>query len=153
VARKLKNFGRGVFSPSRQISHLSPPKNGAALFGPKGEPVSALSSVDFQVLAAVRADLGVARVGAAAIETSSRGSEKRGLGRGCGAPLSLIPVRKVKGKKNDQDEEHADGPEKPLREGVSILLGVEEYPKGDDQRKHIKKDNKEAHSVFSPSSS
>ena len=70
--------------------------------------------------------------------------------RAWGALFPLIPVRKVKGEEDNQDKEDSDGPEKPLGKSVPVLLGVEKYPQGDDQRNQIKKDKKESHPEFSP---
>jgi hypothetical protein len=62
---------------------------------------------------------------------------------------SFIPVEKVEGEEDDQEEEDADGPEKALPESVPVLLGVKENPHGDNQRNYIKEDEKETHSGFS----
>jgi hypothetical protein len=101
----------------------------------------------------VGADFGIARVGLAAIEAASRGGESGNATRDFSKLFSLAPVKKVAGKKNDQEEEDADGPEEALHESVPVLLGVIENPEGHDQRNHIKKDKKETHSEPSPKSS
>jgi len=88
-------------------------------------------------LTAVGAGFGIPRVGLTAIKAGS------GAGGNGGAPgdfdelLSLGPVKKIEGKKNDQKEEYADGPEEALRESVPVLLGVKENPEGHDQRNHV----------------
>jgi hypothetical protein len=63
---------------------------------------------------------------------------------------SLIPVEKVDGEEDDQEEKDANGPEKALPEGVAVLLRVKKNPEGHDQRNYIKEDEKENHSAFSP---
>jgi len=62
-----------------------------------------------------------------------------------GGVPSFIPVEKVEGEEDDQEEEDANGPEKSLPEGVPVLLGVKKNPEGDDQWNYIKEDEKETH--------
>jgi len=106
--------------------------------------------LDFQVLAAMGAGFGVTRVGLAAIETGGPIGRSRRPSRDRGGFPSFIPVEKVEGEEDDQEEEDANGPEKSLPEGVPVLLGVKKNPEGHDQRYHIKEDEKETHSGFSP---
>jgi hypothetical protein len=100
-------------------------------------------------LAAVGAGFRVPRVGLTAIKAGNRAGGSGGAPRDFDELLSLVPVIKIEGKKNDQEEEYADGPEEALHESVPVLLGVKENPKGHDQRNHVKKDKKETHSGFS----
>jgi hypothetical protein len=96
------------------------------------------------------AGFGVALIGLAAIEAGCPrcGSLRPYLHRG-GFP-SLIPVNKVEGKEDDQEEKDSNGPEKALPEGVPVLLGIEKHPHRDDQRNNIEKDENETHSGFPP---
>jgi hypothetical protein len=103
--------------------------------------------LDFQVLAAMGAGFGVTRIGLAAIETGGPIGWSRRPSRDKGGFPSLIPVEKVEGEEDDQEEEDADGPEKALPEGVPVLLGVKENPHGDNQRNYIKEDEKETHGI------
>ena len=93
---------------------------------------------------------GFTRIGLAAIETASRIGRSRRPSRGKGGFPSFIPVEKVEGEEDDQEEEDANGPEKALPEGVPVLLGVKKNPEGHDQRNQIKEDEKETHPAFSP---
>ena len=92
----------------------------------------------------------IPRVGLAAIKAGSRAGGSGGASRDFDELLSLVPVIKIEGKKNDQEEEYADGPEEALHESVPVFLGVKENPEGHDERNHVKKDKKETHSGFSP---
>lgn len=103
----------------------------------------------FHALAAVGADFGIPRVGLAAKKTAGYVCRRGRAARDFHKLFSLAPVKKVERKKNDQEEEDADGPEEALHESVPVLLGVKENPEGHDQRNHIKKeDKKETHSGF-----
>jgi hypothetical protein len=106
--------------------------------------------VVFQALAAVGASLGVPRVGPAAKKAGGCAGGSRGATRDFDELFSLAPIKKIEGKKNDQEEEDTDGPEKALPESVPVLLGVKKNPEGQDQRNHIKEDENETHSGFSP---
>ncbi len=91
------------------------------------------------------AGFGITRVGLAAIETGGPIGWSRRPSRDKGGFPSFIPVEKVEGEEDDQEEEDANGPEKALPEGVPVLLGIEKHPHGDDQRNYIKEDKKETH--------
>jgi len=95
------------------------------------------------------AGLRVTRIGLAAIETAGRIGRSRRPSWGKGGFPSFIPVEKVEGEEDDQEEEDANGPEKALPEGVPVLLGVKKNPEGHEQRNHIKEDEKETHPAFS----
>jgi hypothetical protein len=105
--------------------------------------------LQFQSLPAVGADFRVPRVGSAAIKAGGCGGGSGGAARDFNKLFFLIPGEKIEGKKNDQDEKDANGPEKALPEGVPVLLGVKKNPEGHDQRNQVKKDKKETHSGFS----
>lgn len=98
----------------------------------------------FHALATVGADFGIPRVGLAAKKTAGYD-----CARDFHKLFSLAPVKKVERKKNDQEEEDADGPEEALHESVPVLLGVKENPEGHDQRNH-ENDKKGTHPGFSP---
>jgi hypothetical protein len=95
----------------------------------------------------------VTRVGLAAIETGGPTGWSRRPSQDKGGLPSLIPVEKVEGEEDDQEEKDANGPEKALPESVPVLLGVKKNPEGHDQRNYIKEDEKETHSVFSQKAS
>jgi len=101
-------------------------------------------------LAAVGAGFGIPRVRLTAIKAGSGAGGSGGAPRDFDELLSLVPIKKIERKENDQKEEYADGPEKPLGESVPVLLGVKKNPEGHDQRDYIKEDEKETHSGFSP---
>jgi hypothetical protein len=97
----------------------------------------------------VGAGFGIPRVRLTAIKAGSGPGESGRASRDFDELLFLVPVKKIEGKKNDQKEEYADGPEEALRESVPVFLGVKENPHGHDQRNHVKKDKKETHPGFS----
>ncbi len=88
----------------------------------------------------------------AAEEAGSGGGEGGSSSRDLDELLSLVPVKKVQGEKNDQEAKNADRPEKPLGEGVPVLLGIKINPHGDDHRNH-ENDKKGTHPEFSPKNS
>jgi hypothetical protein len=87
-------------------------------------------------LAAVGAGFRIPRVGLTAIKAGSLAGGGGGAPRDFDELLSLVPMIKIKGKKNDQEEEYADGPEEALHESVPVLLGVKINPHGDDERNY-----------------
>ncbi len=103
----------------------------------------------FQVLAAMGAGFRITGVGLAAIKTAGPIGWRRRPSWGKSGFPSFLPVEKVEGEEDDQEEEYANCPEKALPEGVPMLLGIEKHPHGQDQRKHIKEDEKETHPGFS----